>query len=243
MLRRVRLRFNVDVHARLEGRRANFPDQRQHILVTVDDIRTMVLHRQYDPVVFGNFGQFAQGVNHKLPAIAFPVPVLVVSIGLVVGGEAIVERDASPCREDLADWRPDVVRQLDALPRVADHRLPLDRHRTGKIAIRGDRAQRKAELTRQVAKPLAVIAGQVHRGRVRAFRVQFQPLPSLLLRQAYQTEDIHCPAPVPDTAVSNAVKSDLHAAPPILLCWQVVYPIVERNCEPQNLSQSWPSNW
>ena len=243
MLRRVRFRFNVDIHARFEGRRANVADQRQHILVTVDDVRTMVLHRQYDPVVFRNFCQFAHGVNHKLPAITLPVPVLVVSISLVVGGKAIVESDASPCREDLTDWRPDVVRQLDALPRVTDHCLPLDRHRTGKIAIRRDRAQRNADLTGQVAKPLAVIGGQVHRGRVRAFRVQLQPLPSLLLRQAYETEDIHCAAPVPDPAVSNAIESDLHAAPPVLLCWQVVYPIIERNCEPQNLSQTWPSNW
>ena len=185
----------------------------------------MVLHRQYDPVVFRNYGQFAQGINHKLPAITFPIPVLVVPIGIVVGSKAIVERYASPCREDLADRRPDVARQLDALPGVADHRLPLDGHGAGKIAIGRDRAQRKTHLTRKVAKPFPVIARQVHRSRVRAFRIQFQPLPSLLFRQTYQTENIHRAASIPNTAVGNAVKSDLHAAPPILPCWQVVYPI------------------
>src|SRR5450759_772544 len=177
----------------------------------------MVLHRQYDVMVFRNRGQFAQGVNHKSPAITLPIPVLVVAIGIVVGGEAIVERDASPCRENLTNWHSKVARQLDALPRVADHRLPLYRHGTGKIAIWRDRAQGKTEFTRQVAKPLSVIARQVHRSRVRALRVQFQPLPSLLFRKAYETENIHCATSVPDAAVRNAVKPDFHTAPPPLI--------------------------
>ena len=37
-----------------------------------------------------------------------------------------MERDAAPCREDLADRGAQVVRHLDALPHVTDHGFALN---------------------------------------------------------------------------------------------------------------------
>ena len=148
--------------------------------------------------------------DHEAPAVAFPIPVLVVPVGVVVGGEAVVERDSAPGGEDLADRRAEVVRELDALAGVADHGLPLDRHGTGEIAVRGDRADRQPDFAREVAKALAVVGGEVHGRGVRPLRVEFEAFPPLLFREADEAEDVDGFAPIPHAAVGNAVKSDLH---------------------------------
>ena len=111
MLRRICFGFDVDIHARLEHWRTDLFNQGQHVLITVDDVGPMVLHREHDAVIIGNLAEFAHGFDHEPSTVALPESVLVVAVGIVVCGEAIMERDAAPCREDLADRGAQVVRQ------------------------------------------------------------------------------------------------------------------------------------
>ena len=146
-----RLRLDVDIHARLEHRRADLFNQRQHVLIAVDDIGTMVLHREHDAVVLGHLAELAHGLDDELTAVAFPKPVLVIAVGIVVSRQAVIERDPAPCGEDLADWRAQVVREFDALAHVADHGFALNGHGARKVAIRRDRAQLDSELAGEIA--------------------------------------------------------------------------------------------
>ena len=90
----------------------------------------MILHREYDAVVLGNFAELAHGIDDEPTAVSFPKPVLVVVVCVVVGRETIIERDATPRGEDLADRRTQIARELDALPYVADHGFALNGNRT-----------------------------------------------------------------------------------------------------------------
>src|SRR5579859_44686 len=69
------------------------------------------------------------------PCGPLPESVLVVTVSVIVCRKPVVKRDAAPCRKNLADGRSQIVRQLDALAHVGDHRLALHRHWTGEIAI------------------------------------------------------------------------------------------------------------
>ena len=79
-------------------------------LVVVHDVGTVVLHRQDDAIVLGDLGQLAEAIDHEPAAVAFPVAVLIVSVGLVIGCQPVVDRNPPPGSKDLAQRRPDITR-------------------------------------------------------------------------------------------------------------------------------------
>ena len=89
------------------------------------------MHCQYDSVVLGHFAELSHGFDDEPAAIALPKRILVMAISVVIGGEAVIQGDASPGREDFADGRTKIVREFDALADVADHGFALNGHRTG----------------------------------------------------------------------------------------------------------------
>src|SRR5579859_5054354 len=149
-------------------------------------------------------------VHNKAPAVALPESVLVVTVGVIVCRTPVVEGDPPPCRKNLADGRTQIVRQLDALAHIGDHRLALHRHRTGEIAIRRHRTQFNPHLARQIAQSFPIISRQIHRRGVRPLCIEFHSLPSLPLCQAYKVKHIDSLAPIPHSPVGDAIKSDFH---------------------------------
>src|SRR5579859_1576671 len=153
-------------------------------------------------------------VHNKAPAVALPESVLVVTVGVIVCRTPVVEGDPPPCRKNLADGRTQIVRQLDALAHIGDHRLALHRHRTGEIAIRRHRTQFNPHLARQIAQSFPIISRQIHRRGVRPLCIEFHSLPSLPLCQAYKVKHIDSLAPIPHSPVGDAIKADFHGRLP-----------------------------
>ena len=119
----------------------------------------MILHREDDAVVLGHFAELAHGLNDEAPAVSFPKPVLVVIVGVVVRRETVMERDATPRGEDLADRRAQIARQLDAFPHIADHGFALNRDGARKITVGRDRAQLESDVAGEIAQAPPVVGG------------------------------------------------------------------------------------
>ena len=132
------------------------------------------------------------------------------TVGQFIGADPVVQGDAAPSRENLAERRAKIGRQLDALAHITNHGLLARTHRAGQIAIGRDRANREVQLSGQIAQTFTLIRPQVHRGRVRAFRVQFQSFPALVFGQTDQLKNVQRLALVPDAPVGDAVEPEFH---------------------------------
>jgi hypothetical protein len=159
MFRRIRLRVDADVQTRLEGGRPDVLNHLQHVVCTVDDVRSVILEREDDALVLRKRGQLANGVDDERASVFLPVPILVEAVRVVVGAAPVMDRHAPPGREDLADRRAEIAREPDALANVADHGLALRAHGARKVAVRRHRADWHVQFTGEIAQPLAIVRG------------------------------------------------------------------------------------